>query len=72
MLEVEKYSNDANYVKDAYLTKAQKEFATKFKALFNEERHLTEIKKPMKKIHGKEIKSIISKSFLDTNKDWLN
>ena len=72
MLEVEKYSNDANYVKDAYLTKAQKEFGTKFKTLFNKERYLAEKEKPLKKIHGKEIKSIISKSFLESNRDWLN
>ena len=72
MLEVEKYSNDKNYVKDAYLSKGQREFEVKFKKLFKNQRYLKEKDKPLKKIHGKEIKSIISKSFLESNRDWLN
>ena len=72
MLEVEKYSNQKNYAKDAYLSKYQREFAVKFKTLFNKEKYLIKEKKPLKKIHGKEIKSIISKSFLETNRGWLN
>ncbi len=72
ILEVEKYSNNKDYVNDAYLTKSQKNFVMKFKTLFNEERYFKVNTKPLKKIHGKEIRSIISKSFLDTNRDWLN
>ena len=40
--------------------------------LFKNQRYLDEKDKPLKKIHGKEIKSIISKSFLESNRDWLN
>ena len=72
MLEVEKYSNEENSEKDAYSSQAQSEFEMKFKKLFNKERYLAEKQKPLKRIHGNEIKSIISKSFLKTNNNWLN
>ncbi len=72
MLEVEKYSNEENFERDAYFSQAQSEFEMKFKKLFNKERYLAEKKKPIKKIHGNKIKSIISKSFLKTNNNWLN
>ena len=68
----EKYSNEENFERDAYFSQAQSEFEMKFKKLFNKERYLAEKKKPMKKIHGNKIKSIISKSFLKTNNNWLN
>jgi putative glycosyltransferase (TIGR04372 family) len=72
MLEVEKYSNEENSEKDTYSSQAQSEFEMKFKKLFNKERYLAEKQKPLKRIHGNEIKSIISKSFLKTNNNWLN
>ena len=55
MLEVEKYSNDKNYVKDAYLSKGQREFEVKFKKLFKNQRYLDEKDKPLKKFMEKKL-----------------
>lgn len=72
ILEVEKYSNDKNYLNNIYSSKSQKKFRTKFKNLFNKERYFFAMHKPLKKIHGKKIRSVISDSFLKNNNNWLN